>query len=687
MKNNIFLLFLVAITFFGTNSCNQTKTMIKTTNSVLDLSNMDRSVNPGDDFYRYVNGAWMDKIEIPADRGRWGSFDELRMKTSENVLTIFDKAIKDPSYTKGDDQKKAVLYYKTAMDTQRLDKIGVNPLRPYLDAVDNIKDIATLQSYIEDKTPIGLSGFFGFSVFTDLGNSKVHAPYLSPGEIGLPERDYYLKDDDDSKKLREKYLTHIAKMMNFIGYDSKSATIAADEILKLETRMAHVMMPKEKSRNPMNIYNKWTVDNLSKTCPSFDWKKYFASTGVKSFDTIIVTTPDFIPELESILNEANIPTWKNYLKWIIINNGANYLSRDIEKVNFDFYGKELSGTSEMRPRWERVLDNENATMGEAIGKLYVDEFFPPAAKSKAANMVANIIEAFENRINALEWMSDATKKKSIEKLTKMTVKIGYPDKWKDYSTLDIKSYDEGGSYLYNALNARKWNFEDDMKKLGKDVDKTEWGMAPQVVNAYYNPLNNEIVFPAAILQPPFYNYEADEAINFGGIGAVIGHEISHGFDDQGSRFDADGNMKNWWTEEDNIKFKERNKALINQFNAYEPLPGIHVNGEFTLGENIGDLGGINVAYDGLQLHFKKHSRPADIDNLTAEQRFFISWATIWRGKTRDEALKTQINTDPHSPTQYRAVGPLTNLETFHQAFNIKYGDKMYKAPKDRVNIW
>lgn len=688
MKNKLLLLFLVAMSIFAIYSCKETQMTTKNDNGpALDLSNMDTSVRPGDDFYRYVNGAWMDKIEIPADRGRWGSFDELRKRTSESVLNIFDKAISDPNYAKGSDQKKAVVYYKTAMDTQRLDKVGVGPLEPYLAAIDRIKDVSSLQSYIEEMTPLGMNGFLGFSVFTDLENSKQHAPYLSEGEIGLPDRDYYTKDDQDSKELRDKYEKHIAKMFSFIGKDASSAHLAAQKVLGFETSMAEVMMTKEESRNPMNIYNKRSIKDLKIICPSFNWNQYFKSTKVKPFDSLIVTNPKFLPLFENTLKAGNIETWKNYLQWIVINNGANFLSRDVEQANFDFYGKEMRGTKEMTPRWERVLNNENATMGEAIGKLYVDEYFPPEAKAKAADMVSNVIEAFGNRIKALDWMSDTTKTKSIEKLSKINIKIGYPNKWKDYSTLEIKSFTNGGSYFYNAMNARKWNFEDSMKKLGEEVDKSEWGMAPQVVNAYYNPLNNEIVFPAAILQPPFYNYKADDAINFGGIGAVIGHEISHGFDDQGSRFDSDGNMKNWWTDTDNKKFKERNKALIDQFNAYEPLPGVFVNGEFTLGENIGDLGGINVAYDGLQLHFKKHGRTADIDSLTAEQRFFMSWATIWRGKIRDEALKTQINTDPHSPTQYRAIGPLTNLETFHQAFDIKKGDKLYKEPNDRVKIW
>ena len=536
-------------------------------------------------------------------------------------------------------------------------------------------------------TPLGLNGFLNFSVFTDLKNSKGHAPYLSPGELGLPDRDYYTKEDDDSKELRTKYKAHIAKMMSFIGKSKDEGIKMAEDILALETRMANVLLTKEVLRNPMMIYNKTSIQDLEESCSSINWKQYFKSTGVIDFDTIIVTQPAYFVELDNILKEGNVASWQNYLQWIVLNNGAGFLSRDIEKVNFDFYGKEMRGTEEMRPRWERVLDNENNTMGEAIGKLYVDEYFPPEAKIKAADMVANIIEAFGTRIKNLDWMTDTTKTKALEKLGKITIKIGYPDKWKDYAALDIKSFDDGGSYFINNLNSRKWNYHDNIKKLGEKVDKSEWGMAPQIVNAYYSPLNNEIVFPAAILQAPFYNYKADAAVNFGGIGAVIGHEISHGFDDQGCRFDAEGNMNNWWTQTDTKQFGERTKALVDQFDAFEPLPGVNVNGAFTLGENIGDLGGINVGYDGLQLHINKTKRPADIDGFTAEQRFFMSWATIWRGKIRDEALKTRIATDVHSPEQYRAIAPLTNLETFHKAFNVKEGDKMYKKPEERIKIW
>lgn len=653
----------------------------------IDVTLMDTTTAPQNDFFRYVNGKWMDETEIPADRGRWGSFDELRKKSSENVLEVLNKAIDSKSYGAETDQYKAATFYATAMDTASINKEGLNPLKAYIDQINAIKTLEDIQKYNEATIYVGGRGFFDFSVFPDLRNSTVNAAYLSSGSIGLPDRDYYVKGDEESKEIRAKYLDHIVNMMSYLGVSEGDARPRAEKVLALETKLAEPMMTKVQRRNPLLMYNKRSMEDLAGISGAFDWKGFLKNIGAGYMDTILVIEPKYMKAMNDIVNSTDISVLKDYLLWNELNNAASYLSTDIERTNFDFYGKTLRGTEQMRPRWERILDVSSGVVGEAIGKLYVDEYFPPEAKQKAADMVENITAAFGDRIQNLKWMTDETKEKAMEKLSSFTVKIGYPDKWKDYSSMDIKSVEDGGSYATNMVAAAKWGFDEQLEKLGKEVDKTEWGMSPQTVNAYYNPLNNEIVFPAAILQPPFYNYQADEAVNYGGIGGVIGHEISHGFDDQGSRFDATGNMSNWWSETDQEQFEARNQVLIDQFDAYEPLPGVNVDGKFTLGENIGDLGGINAAYDGLQRHLTAEGRPDDIDGFTAEQRFFLSWATIWRGKMRDEALKNRIKTDPHSPSQYRAVGPLSNLPAFYQAFDVKEGDAMYRADSLRVDIW
>ena len=445
-------------------------------------------------------------------------------------------------------------------------------------------------------------------------------------------------------------------------------------------------MDKVERRDARKRYNPTSINDLQKMVPSINWKNYFEGIGVKQIDTVIIGELKYMRELQKILKENNVSDWKTLLRWDVFNGSAGMLSSEIEKANWDFYSKDLSGAKAQRPRDERALQTLNWTIGEALGKLYVDQKFPPEAKVKAQKMIKNVILSFENRINALPWMSEETKVKAVEKLKATKIKIAYPDKWKDYSEMKITSVKEGGSYVQNMLNATKYNYNKDLSMLNKPVDKSEWFMAPQVVNAYFNPSYNEIVFPAAILQPPFYNYTADDAVNYGGIGAVIGHEISHSFDDSGSRYDKDGNLNNWWTDEDLTQFESLGKALADQYSAIEVLPDVNINGEFTLGENIGDLGGVLAAYDALQLSFEG-VKPDNIDGYTAEQRFFISWATVWRTKMRDEALKTRIKTDPHSPGMNRAVQPLLNIDAFYEAFNIKEGDKMYIAPENRVRIW
>ena len=653
----------------------------------INLSNMDTKVSPGQDFFRYVNGSWLEKTEIPSDRNSWGSFNELRQKTDNDALAILKEASKDPKYKSNTDQGKAIALFNTIMDTVGRNKNGVKPLQPYLKKIDAIKNVTDLQNFFIEMQPQGGIGFFGVYVGADAKNSNKNSVNLSPGGLGLSDKDYYNADDKDSKEKREKYEVHVARMMQYLGESPAKAKESAKQILALEIELSAPRLDRVERRDRRKQYNPTAVADLKKNTPSIQWDKYFTGIGMAKLDTVNVAQPRYMIALEKTLTEKKVEAWKEYLKWTLLNRTASTLSTDIENANFDFYGKTLTGALKQRPREEVALQVINGVTGEALGKLYVEKLFPAEAKDKAKNMIANVMLAYENRINALPWMSAETKTKAIEKLKKLTIKIGYPDKWKDYSKLELKNVNEGGTYFDNSRNISKWAYAENLAKLGKPVDKTEWGMSPQTVNAYFNPSYNEIVFPAAILQPPFYNYQADEAVNYGGIGAVIGHEISHGFDDSGARYNADGNLVDWWTADDLKQFTALGTKLADQYSALEPLPGIHVDGKFTLGENIGELGGINAAYDGLQLYLKANGNPGLIDGFTPEQRFFISWATVWRTKSRDEAIKSQVKTDPHSPGMYRAVVPIQNVDAFYQAFGIKKGDAMYVEPEKRVKIW
>jgi len=658
----------------------------------INISYMDTLTKPSKDFFRYVNGTWLDSTTIPDDRTTWGSFSELRKKTDEDALNILKVAMSNNEDLKkidlipGSDQEKAVFLFETIMDTISRNNQGISPILPYLEKVKAIKNISDLQNYLIEMEPLGGGGFFDFGVGSDPKNSNRNVGYLGAGGLGLPDRDYYIKNDEDSKNKRNLYVKHITKMLQYLGDDKVLANKQAEQILALETRLAESMMDKVDRRDARKRYNPKSIDQLQKMIPLINWESYFTGIGVKKIDTIIIGELNYMINLQKVFKENNVSEWKTLLRWDVLNGAANMLSNEIEKVNWDFYSKDLSGAKAQRPRDERALQTINWTIGEALGKLYVEQKFPPEAKEKAQKMIKNVILSFENRINALAWMSEETKIKAIEKLKATKIKIAYPDKWKDYSQMKIVSIKNGGSYFQNMLNITKFNFNKDLSMLDKPVDKSEWFMAPQVVNAYFNPSYNEIVFPAAILQPPFYNYKADDAVNYGGIGAVIGHEISHSFDDSGSRYDKDGNLNNWWLDEDLAQFELLGKALADQYSAIEVLPGVNINGEFTLGENIGDLGGVLAAYDALQLSFKGNN-PEKIDGFSAEQRFFISWATVWRTKMRDEALKTRIKTDPHSPGMNRAVQPLLNIDAFYEAFDIKEGDNMYLAPENRVRIW
>lgn len=649
------------------------------------MENMDTSVDPKNDFYNFVNGAWMKNTEIPDDQTSWGGFMVLRKKTDKDVLAILDKASKSNKYAEGTDQAKAMAIFNSKMDMNSRDKLGTKPLQAILDKIEGIKTKADFQEVMTANATEASQPFFSIAAFSNPSNSSINSCYLTPGGLGLGDRDYYIKSDTKSKEIRGQYVDHITRMLQFLGDEEVEARKQAEAILALETKLAIPRYDKVQSRDFRNFNNPKSIDQVQEMVPSIEWKDAFVKLGVRNkMDTVLVMNPGYMEVVEKTIAEGDVDLWKTVMRWATLNSAAGQLTSEIELANWEFYSKTLRGAKKQRPADERALATVNGSVGEALGQLYVDEMFPPEAKEKAEIMIANVIDAYKDRIRVLDWMSAETKTKAIEKLDKFVVKIGYPDEWKDYSEMAVKA-DNG--YYDNMLAVANWGLRDNLDKINEPVDKKEWGMSPQTVNAYFNPFNNEIVFPAAILQPPFYDYKADDAVNYGGIGAVIGHEISHAFDDSGARFDANGNLNNWWTDKDLEEFTMRGDALADQYSNIEVLDSVFINGKFTLGENIGDLGGVLGAYDGLQKFFAEHGRPADIDGFTAEQRFFMSWATVWRTKIRDEALRNQVQTDPHSPGRSRATQPLQNVDAFYTAFDIKKGDGMYLAPEDRVRIW
>ncbi len=678
------ILILASCGIFKKENSENVKTKKSEGYSALQLEHFDHSVNPADDIYNFVNGLWMKETEIPADRGRWGSFDELRKKADAQTFTVLEDAIKGGKYGPESPQGKAVIIYKGYLDTAKRNRDGIEPLIPYLEEISALSSMQDIDTYSKKYMDQGGNPLIGFGVGPNIKNSEEYVVYMGGGSLGLPDRDYYFDNSERGIEIRAAYKSFINTMFRHFypeGYDN-----IGGEILAFEKQLAEAKMTKEQRRNPYNRYNSRTLEEVAAMFPQFDIKGYLELQNLKT-DRIILGDTALLHQLSKMANNDQIELVKKYLLWNEINGSTSKLDMNLDRKNFEFYGKFLRGTPEQRPIKERALAAANGALGEALGQLYVDKYFPPAAKASAVQLVTDLKTSYEARINAVDWMSSETKVKAVEKLKAITVKIGYPDKWKDYSAMKLKTSEEGGTYFTNRIALNKWRIADNLNDFGKPVDKTKWGMSPQTVNAYYNPVYNEIVFPAAILQTPFFDYRADAAVNFGGIGAVIGHEISHGFDDQGAQYDADGNLNNWWTEEDLKQFKTKGEALAAQFDNYEALPGQFVNGKFTLGENIGDLGGINSAFDALQISNKRNGTPALIDGYSSEERFFMSWCTIWRGKMRDGELENRLKTDPHSPGYFRAVGPPSNMDVFYDIFKIKEGNKMYRKPEDRVKIW
>jgi len=652
----------------------------------IDLSLIDKEIRPQDDFYNYVNGTWMKNTEIPDDKTRWGSFNELRENTDADVLAILKKAANDPNLDTSSDEAKAVTVFQLINDTIKRNELGITPLLPHIERINAIQSKADLQPYLEENIRLGGYALFGFGVSADAKDSNKNVAQLYPGALGI-ERDYYLKDDEDSKKIKTAYQKHVARMFGFIGKTAEEAETLAAEVVAIESQLANARMDKVERRNPAKRYNPRTTDELGNIAQQIDWPAYLAGIGTEGVENLVVTDLGFFSSLDTILNENSISALKTYLLWTLIDGTASRLSMEIDRANWDFYSKTLRGAIAQEPLEKRSIRTVNGTLGEALGKLYVGEKFPPEAKAQMKELVGNLVKAYTNRINALAWMDDETKAKAIKKLELTTVKVGYPDQWEDYSDLSLVNEAGELNYFDAMLNVGAYNFAENLAELGQAVDKTKWFMSPQTVNAYYNPAYNEIVFPAAILQPPFFDFTADAAVNYGGIGGVIGHEISHGFDDSGADYDAYGNLVNWWTEKDLDEFNALGDKLANQYSAIEVLPETFINGKFTLGENIGDVGGIHAAFDALAIHHQENGKPEPIDGYTAEERFFLSWGTIWRAKIRDEALKNQVRTDPHSPGYNRANQPLKNMDAFYATFNVQEGDKMYLPKEDRVYIW
>ena len=682
LSNYLLILGVITLTLVGCNDSTKSLADQEPIPGII-LENMDTLVSPKEDFYSYVNGNWMKTNTIPDDESRWGGFGVLRKSTRNDVLEILYTSKEVGVYQDGSDQHKALMLFESELDTVARNEAGVSPLMPLLEKINGIQNLEDMQTVYA--STLGVSApFTGIGANPDLSDSRMNTAWVYPGGLGL-QRDYYVDQDEKTKEIRAKYVDHMTHMFQFIDYSENDARKAAEKILAMETQLALPRLDKVASRDIRNFNNPTALEDLQDMTPSINWQKLMDDMGIeKKVDTLLVMQPTYMKSLDEFLTRTPIEDIKTLMTWSTLDNAAGYLTTEIEKANWEFYSKTLRGAKKMRTPDERALGTVNSALGEAVGQLYVAAKFPPEAKAKAEKMIANVIRAFQNRISNLDWMSEETKLKAIEKLDKFTVKIAYPDEWEDYTELMIK---DGNSYAENMFAIGEWSRKKNISEINEPVDKTEWGMAPQTVNAYFNPLNNEIVFPAAILQPPFYNFTADEAVNYGGIGAVIGHEISHAFDDSGSRFDADGNVNNWWTPEDLTEFEKRGKALADQYSAIEVLDSVYVNGPFTLGENIGDLGGLLGAYDGLQLFYQENGRPDNIDGFTPEQRFFMSWATVWRTLTREDALRTQIKTDPHSPGLVRATQPLKNIDAFYEAFGIKEGDAMYLDPEQRVRIW
>ncbi|HET7216693.1 MAG TPA: M13-type metalloendopeptidase [Vicinamibacterales bacterium] len=646
----------------------------------VDAAGFDKAVRPQDDLYTFVNGAWLAKTAIPPDRGAYGGFYEAIDRTQERLREIVESAAKATNKGAGSDEQKLGDFHTAFMDESRANQLGRKPLDPELARIDALATKADLARHMARMLMLNVTTLVGGYVDGDAQAPDTSVLYMSQSGLGLPDRDYYLKDDPKLKEYRQKYLAYVARMLTLGGQTNPDA--AAKDIVALETRLARSHWTNVESRDAVKTYNKVALADLGQQFPGLDWNTLAQELGVSSAKAVIVAQPSYFKAMAALVNEMPVDRWKPYLKFHTATALAPYLSADFVEARFDFYGRTLQGVKEMQPRWKRAVNNLDSALGELLGKVYVDRYFKPEAKARMERLVENLRGAFREGIDKLEWMGPETKKEAQAKLAAFRPKIGYPSKWRDYSKVEIRPDDLVGNMM------RAWMAESvyQLGKAGKPIDPEEWGMTPQTVNAYYNPVRNEIVFPAAILQPPFFDMEADDAVNYGGIGGVIGHEMGHGFDDQGRRYDAKGQLRDWWTQKDGEEFTRRAKGLVAQYSAMEALPGLKVNGELTLGENIGDLTGVTIAHRAYELSLGGKEAPV-IDGMTGNQRFFYGWVQAWRAKYRDDALRQQVMANPHAPDMMRGNGPLPNVLSFYTTFGVKDGDKMWLAPDKRVKIW
>ena len=647
----------------------------------------DPAVKPQDDFYRFVNGPWLEQTQIPADQAGWGAFAELTERNAQNVRALCERAAAKKSGASRVEQMVGD-FYASGMDEAAIDAAGVAPLRDELARLAAVESPAEIMTAIAHLKLVGVPAGFVFSAGADAKNSDQTIAQLRQGGLSLPgggrdaDRDYYLNNDEKSQQLREQYAAHVAKMLELAGDSAAAAREGAAGVLRIETALAQVSLARVRLRDPQASYRKIKVAELANYTGALDWPAFFAACGAPKFDELNLAHPEFFKGFAALLASAPVGDWRAYLRWKLLHDSAPFLAAPIADENFRFYSTIVRGTGEQLPRWRRVATAVDASIGDALGQLYVAEYFPPEAKARVLKLVEDLRAALAERIQALTWMDAPTKAKAQAKLAAFSVKMGYPDKWKDYAGVRI----ERGPYVLNVMRASAYEVRRNLAKIGQPVDKTEWGMTPPTVNASYSPLMNSITFPAGILQPPFFDPKADDAANYGAIGAVIGHEMSHGFDDSGRQYDAQGNLSDWWTAESAARFKERATAIVRQFSAYEPLPGLHLKGELTQGENIADLGGLKIAFTALQKALAGKPRPM-IDGYTPEQRFFLSYASIWRNKYREPEQRRRVNVDPHSPGRFRVLGPLSNLPEFSAAFDVPEGAPMRRPADERVEIW
>ncbi|MYM29127.1 M13 family peptidase [Duganella sp. CY15W] len=649
--------------------------------SGVDVANIDTSVRPQDDFFKNLNGKWLARTEIPSDKSSWGSFEKLDDDTKPQLRAIIEAAAADPNKQPGTDAQRIGDFFASYMDEARLEELRLAPLKADFDRVAALNDKQQIPALIAHFNRYYIAPY-AFTIHQDNKDSTKYVADIVQEGLSLPDRDYYLKKSD--KKLADalaKFELHVAKMLGMAGNPNPAADAKA--IVALETELAKVQWTQVQLRDPVKAYNKVPLAQLSRLAPGYDWTTWLNDTGIGGkVDYVIVSQPSYITGFNQVLNKVPLATWKVYFQWQVLHGNAAYLSKDFAQENFAFYGKVLSGVDEQEPRWKRAVNATDSALGEALGKLYVEQYFPAERKARMEALVKNLLAAFGQSIDTLDWMGPETRQQAQAKLAKFTTKIGYPNKWRDYSTLVVVKDDLVG----NRMRSRAFEYAKEVNKLGKPIDRDEWGMTPQTVNAYYNPEMNEIVFPAVILQPPFFNADADDAVNYGAIGAVIGHEISHGFDDQGAQYDGDGNLRDWWTKADHKNFAAKTKMLVKQYNAYSPVKGYHVNGELTLGENIADNSGAAIAYKAYLLSLNGQPAPV-IDGLTGQQRFYMGFGKVWRSKIRDAQQIVYLKVDPHSPDQFRANGTVRNQPGFYEAFGVKAGDKLYLPPKDRVIMW